>query len=790
MLARLAILMVWLSTIPLPLAAQSVVRDDFEGPELSLDEVGGDAAFRFESHARIPQEAHAGRWCERVAVRGNGGTYVYVSHAVRPARVISELVTSVWVKADRPGLQLAVRVALPRSVDSRTGKPLTTLMRGTAYTQVGSWQRLEVGGIPQLLERQARVLRSQFGPQVDPHEAYVDRIFLNVYGGPGLTNAWIDDLEVSGVVPAQATGAGPEDVRGPMFPPEGPPGGSAPATGPRVPPVELVWPLLLVDGKPFFPRAIDHQGEPLARLQALGFNTVRVARSPTAELLREAAGLGLWVIAPPPPPSDLESRGGPGGGVKLGPQFDPVLVWDLGSGLATRDLAGTKRWAKLTTAADPRGRPLVCQANSDLLDFTRHANLLLATRSPLGGTLPLADYLTWLRERSQLARPGTPLWVTIQTEPAPTALAQMAAAGGGRAPAIVVQESQIRMLVRSALAGGARALCFESHARLDSDDPAARRRATILELMNLELDVIERWPAAGNFVASASSNDAHASGAVIETDRSRLLMPIFAPPNGQIVLGNPAVKSWNLTVPGVPEGNDAYELTPTSFRPLRSDRVLGGTRVLLGNMERDSLVVFTQDELVIRSLKSRLLKTAPRAVQLARQVAADELAQVDVTEQRLSELGRALTTSRAVRDKAQDDLRQSEVQLKQNNVRAAYDLARHALAACGDIERTHWERVPAGPWPLGDVWMMNFATLPEHYRFANEVAAASRGPNLLAEGRFEDLEAMRRAGWIHYQHPGELIAANVELSSRAMHEGARGLRLLAVLADLKNKIAV
>ena len=125
----------------------------------------------------------------------------------------------------------------------------------------------------------------------------------------------------------------------------------------------------------------------------------------------------------------------------------------------------------------------------------------------------------------------------------------------------------------------------------------------MLELANIELELIERWPASGNFTASATSNDSHATGAVIETDRSRLLLPIYSPPGGQYVLGNPTVKPLNLTVPGVPEGDNAYELTPTSFRPLRSDRVLGGTRVLLTESERDSLVVFTQDAVVIGSLK-------------------------------------------------------------------------------------------------------------------------------------------------------------------------------------------
>ena len=37
---------------------------------------------------------------------------------------------------------------------------------------------------------------------VDGREAYVSRVLLNIYGGPGVTNVWTDDLEVFGHVPS------------------------------------------------------------------------------------------------------------------------------------------------------------------------------------------------------------------------------------------------------------------------------------------------------------------------------------------------------------------------------------------------------------------------------------------------------------------------------------------------------------------------------------------------------------------------------------------------------------
>ncbi len=780
-----------------PAVAQSVLRDDFEGPEASLRDAGGDASYKIDGPQRISQGAHSGRSCERLTVRGNNGTYVYVSHPLLTARVISELVPSIWLKADRPGLQLLARVTLPRSIDPRNGKPLVTLVRGSAYSQVGSWQQLRVDNLPQSLERQVRVLRTQFGRDVDAREAYVDRILINVYGGPGVTNVWVDDFEIAGAVSPQAAGpavAASATLSGPIL--STPDISTAWPGGASVPAVDRSGPLLLVGGKPFFPRIIEYQGEPLARLLALGFNAVRMPRTPNVEFMREAAGLGMWVIAPPPPAAELEARSTGSSATKIGSPFDPVLVWDLGSGLATRELAATRQWAKLVQAADPRGRPMACDAESDLQAYTRPpVNLLFARRDVLGTTLQLTDYVTWLRERSQLVLPGTPLWVTVQTEPMPRLAEQLTLLSGGQAPPLGLQESQVRMLIRAALAGGARGLCFASRSRLDADDLATRHRAAVLELMNLELDLIDRWPASGNFTAGARSSDPHASGPVIETDRSRLLMPIYAPPNSQLVMGASVVKMLSFRVQGVPEGYDAYELSPVSFRPLKGLREAGGTRVILDDQERDSLVVFTQDALVIGTLKSRIAKMQQRAVQLTRELAAGELSLVEAAEQRLVEVGRAIPATRTLRATAQTDMRQCEALLAKNDAPGAFYKARHALSTLRLIERAHWENaMPASQWPLSDPWTASFATLSEHYRFAAELASDARGPNRLPFGDFEDLQAMGRAGWIHYQHEERRspqaaqssIATAVDLTPAAAHSGRTGLRLRAVASDPKS----
>ena len=104
------------------------------------------------------------------------------------------------VSPDRTGLQLLARVVLPRSRDPQTGGPMTVLLRGDVYDRSGLWQQLTIREADQLLERQVRVLRSQFGPDVDAREAYADLLVVNAYGGTGVTNLWIDDLELRGQI--------------------------------------------------------------------------------------------------------------------------------------------------------------------------------------------------------------------------------------------------------------------------------------------------------------------------------------------------------------------------------------------------------------------------------------------------------------------------------------------------------------------------------------------------------------------------------------------------------------
>lgn len=788
MFARIAIILA-LVTIPLAARAQGVLRDDFEGPEPALRAAGGDGRHRIDLHHRVEVGAHSGKRCEQLRITGGGATAIYYSYPIRPARVIGELTLGLWLRSDRPGLQVVARVVLPRSPHPQTGEPLTTLVRGADLKRADTWQLLRVENLPRAIELQVRVLRSQFGPQVDAREAYVDQVLVNVYGGSGMTNVWFDDLEITGAIELAAVAAAPAADSG-----------IALASGTSVTPLPTVSNLptvefkrqLMVGGEPFFPRIIEHRGEPLERLQALGFNCVRLERPASVELLSEAARLQLWLIAPPPPLAELKrapsTPNGPSSAPAISPAYDAVLAWDMGSGLTARELDLTRAWANAVQQADGRGRPIVCGAAGDLQNYTRPPfKIYLAERDVLGTTLELERYDNWLGERTQIARAGAPLWVTVPTQASPELVEQMRLVAAAPVPPPVWQESQIRSLVHLAIAARARGICFTSHSRLDADDPATRTRALAVELINLELQLIERWPAAGNFSALAETSDPGATtGAVIDTEYSRLMLPIYQPANAQFASGSPAASQVSFTVAGVPEGDDAYELSLTSLRPLRSTRKPGGMLVTLGDRSRDSLVLFTSasDPRVIRHLKTKLEKTHRRALHLSRQLAAAHLAGFDAVAARLPLPTSSLKFAAEARAAIAVDLAESDA-LAATDIARAYDEARHALQILRQLERVTWEQATKGVVPLSDPLSAAFSALPYREPFVRRLAVSPLTPNRLPEGGCENLAAMLAAGWKHFQHPQPGIQTSVDLTPTAAHSGAAGMLLRVAPADEK-----
>lgn len=737
---------------------QNGVRDGFDSPETTWRYVGGDVPqYRFDLHQRTSDSAHGGAGCEFIQLTAGEGTSVRIALDVGQGRVIPELKVGLWIKADRPGLQLLGRVVLPRTLDPRTHKPVTRYVTGASYTEVDRWQELRLDDIPRLLQHQVRVLWAELGEGVDAREAYLDRLAVNIYGGRGRTRVWIDDLEISGFFPPSGkTVEPPADSRE-----RSRLAGIAEGRRERSK-VELASSTLLVNGRPLFPRLIEYRGEPLDYLKDLGFNGILLNETPTALVLEEAARVGLWIVCPPPRPSGLDDPQAPQGALApFDARYDPVLVWHLGQGLTKRDLEKTERWAAGVLRADGSApRPLICDAESAVKPYSRIPSMIMLThRFPLGTSFELADYGAWLQQRPLLALPGTAFWTSIQTQFAPQQIQQVALLSEGQARAPSVQCEQIQLLVQSAIAAGARGLVFASRSALDASDAETRERAETLELINRELALIDPWTAAGELRANLSAIDPSGANpgvgaAVLQTDQTRVLLPIWLGTSGQYVPGQSAGNHLTFVVPGAPESHKALEITPGGLRPVvKLARKQGGMHVQLEEFSLTSMAVMT-DEVAIGRLTRESQAFGPKTAQLACDQANYKINRVAGVDAELTRLGRKSEDAAQWLDEARRNLAEARRSLTNRDYRTAAVQAQRAMRPLRLLERDHWERaVRSLGKPAASPLLASFATLPNHWRFLAELDSAERSRNLLPQGDMENVHRMQQAGWTLDFHP-------------------------------------
>ena len=278
-----------------------------------------------------------------------------------------------------------------------------------------------------------------------------------------------------------------------------------------------------------------------------------------------------------------------------------------------------------------------------------------------------------------------PVWTTIQTQYNEALRQQLLTLEPRSAPPLCVSAEQIRLLVYMAVASGSRGLVFLSDSPLDAPDAETQQRAMALELLNLELDVMEPWAAAGTVDGTAAfqvqesfsqpdgrlrSGDQPAGfkaadilappgpksgetksgeskteerkaaeckaaerkaaeakakeevvGTVLRTEHARLLLPIWSAPGSQCVPPQSAFNGVTLVAPGVPEANSAYELTLSGVQELRRKRVAGGVSVTLEEFGLTAQVLFAHDPSVLGAVNGRASEKGPRAAELTRNLA-------------------------------------------------------------------------------------------------------------------------------------------------------------------------
>ena len=778
--------------------------EGFDGPQPSWTAQFDETQCRVLSHRRHAQIVRKGTGSENLELEVPGQIApVRLEHKLPPSRVLDELTASVWVRSNRTGGALGVRVVLPHQKDAASGLMLTiTLFSDETYSEAGSWQQLSCRTSDKKVAERLRLLRATLKADVDFREMYVDRAVFVVHAGRGTTELFLDELSLAPVV--SPTNGTPILTVGEQREAE-------------VPPVEI-GERLLVGGRPYFPRMLPYHGESLDDLAATRCSPIWIPDHRDIDLIRALRDRGIWSMATPPQAT------APSGGVldareaSLSPferDTDSVLFWYLGTGIRPADRAALTSWTEQLLGADHRRkRPVLADVAGLERIYSRLVPMLGVTRFPLQTSFDLKLYRNWLLERQKLTRPGTFLWTWIQTEPVEAL--QAARQSAGQTPAVVEPEL-IRLQTYAALAAGYRGVGFWTTTPLGSEGPGAAERVLMLRQLNLELELIGPWLATGTLpsqipltvtpspTAAASQSSSKSpfpksrtrtpqratdgpqaqdlEAAVIRTDHGTLVLPVWYGRHTQFVPGAMTIQDASVVVPGVDHSAAVWEITTTDVhsRSLHKKHVTGGMQITLSKLDTTSMLFVSSDQGQIEKLRGRIKQMAAESAAISVELAELKLQRVTAVDQQLHELGGSLPDAVHILARARMLLEEARASRDAGDFHRARQFANDSCQMTRTLQRSEWDAAVKGlSDPVGSPHTLCYQTLPDHWRM---IARLGRSPvsldaNLLRSGDFEDADALRAEGWQHAQHELEGVRATAELYPLP-HRGNYCLRLAA-----------
>lgn len=724
----------------------NTLRDGFESATTVLIQEEAEATVRLEVHDRSSQAAHEGKQSERVRFAAGRGTGFYFSYPLPRIEITDALRISLYLKSNHAGMQLSVRVILPGDRDPDTGQPSFVMINGPSYDSTNRWQRLELAELSLALERQVRILRNATRRPIPLERAYIERLVLNVYGGEGDTEVFVDDLTIAPVAPSVLTAAR----------------SSQPVTAPRPTPsdapakpfekIRLERNRLSKEGYGWVFSSIDAPGTDLELLKSAGFDLVAIGPGVDAGWVEDAVKRGFLLQARldarVSAASSVEDSNGKGKmelvpAAKLVEQAvnhpfrDQIAFWELGEHLGAANDPKTRALERDATRAvvaglrdQPRGTvsPItIADLEGMFVDYARAPrNLSMLGASPLGwgssqDLLETYQYWTQRRDLTALANPQGLYWTWI--EAAAPAFARSAVWGADVPPSWgvpTVQPEQIRLYTYAALAAGFRGLAYRGDAELTR----APGRVNLIEttFLNAEVKLLEAILAAGadpilslrtyppdpvsepvyNTTGKAQRTPTRPeiaphptirASAIQTADRRGWLLLIadyaalsqFQPPQM-------AVNDLRVTVPGAPASAQAFEISLGDARLLDRERIPGGTRVSLPDFGGTSLVLLTSDLGLVERLRAEIYRVRPRAIQLAIEQAQTQVQWVSDTTSRLNSMGHGIAATSGLIPRANESLRSAQDALAREDYALSWAEARRTSRSLRVLMRTYWDQ--------------------------------------------------------------------------------------------------
>ncbi len=482
---------------------------DFDGPETSWQVRCRKREAKLETQERRREGARQGQG-EFIRIRSNvESTPLLADHKIPASRVLDEFTASLWVRSDRPGATLAIRISIHGSKNPETDAPLSLVVTGDKYDEPGKWQQLKCQTTDKAVNDKLRLLRAGKKVTIDPADMYIDQVILGSQLSNGITEIMIDELLVEPIVPVDFAIEKPSAIR--------PVSGVDPQ--PKSVPVEFNLHRMRVEGKPFLPRVVPHRQERPEVLADAGFNAAWVGDIENLSNTGQFRDRGVWLTSTPPYAKGSDGQPLDSDDASLLPftsSSSAVLFWMFGARMTIDGRPRLPSWTNQVRDADRAfKRPLAADIADDERIASRHLDMVGLSRHVLNSGVTLTEFRDEIIRRRDRAWPGTFCFSWMQTEPAEELmdLKQISPE-----PAVLEPE-QLRLQVYAALAAGCRGIGYWTTTPLDGDAPGARERYLMMTQLNLELGLMEPWLATGASSQLISFTVDHPANGAAKTSR-------------------------------------------------------------------------------------------------------------------------------------------------------------------------------------------------------------------------------------------------------------------------------
>ena len=491
-------------------AAAGALKDGFETPQPSWEREYTDTTVRLSAHDRSDRAAHQGRLAEHFQFDAGVGGQFFVSYALPKVPVTADLGVSLFVRSNKQGAQLFGKVILPADIDPETKAPSYVLLPGTVFGRVDRWEKLELTDMPPAIEEQARILRASTRRPVRLEGAYLERVVVNIMGGVGETEVFLDDLNVA-PVPRQLAedwAKGDAAARAPASRKRQ--GQADPASdGSTLPAIRLnrfLFEKLTKDRRyvGWFPTAIDAPGANIAQLRGSGADVLVTDANPDPAKIHSAVVDGGFYLLP-----RLDATGGKQkilDQMAAYPERQAVVMWQIGEHLGReREVAARKQELDevrgiLTAMRDleePESHLSTAIVDGEHRQYARSPSNLdvIGVQPKVWGTSQsIQDGYTYLAQRRDLtvrSNPEALFWAWIPATTPPEVVRNIwgddPPPEWGTPP---VQPEQLRLMTYMALSAGYRGLTYMGDA--DLTRPAGESLLIEMSFLNAEIDLCEQ----------------------------------------------------------------------------------------------------------------------------------------------------------------------------------------------------------------------------------------------------------------------------------------------------------